>query len=365
MKRILFLQSIAAATVLLAMGSCSDEYNDSKPTLETPAVLSIQNASSEAEVVALLEPKNRTIDLRVFANSISDQNVTVSFKVDRTLVDAYNTAHGTSYELCPAEAYEFSKNEVILPRYNEVSSTAQLTLLSEKMPVSVDEDGEPLVNQPQYLIPITIDEVKGDSRATIDQTGNTYYVIFSKKVLPSPRILDRTQWQLLYAPGFKNKYEPAKMFDGNKSTFGYCNSEEDFNSDGTPARPPYYFVIDLGKLVMVQGLQITNRTENNADVGTVPRYGPAIGAISTALEITGNGMDNEAEWTHTEEWGTDAFTFSLIANPYLEVPQWARYIRLRVDASYQRYVNGATPNFKGWCIAELDVWGNLEQFDLE
>lgn len=364
MKRISIQRMLAATAVLLALAGCKDEYDNTKPSVKEPAVLAIQNASTQAEVVSLLEPKNRTIDLRVVANSISDENVTATFKVDRTLVDAYNKAHGTSYELCPAEAYDFSKKEVLLPRYNEVSSTAQVTLLSEKMPVAVDETGEPLQPQPQYLLPITIDEVKGDSRASVDEANNVYYILFSKRVLPSAQLLDRTDWKLLHTPSYKTNYGPEKVFDGNVSTFGFCNSDEDKNPDGSKALPPYYFVIDLGKPVMVRGLQLTARTETYQG-NLVPRYNVATGAIATAMEITGNGMENEADWTYNEEWGTDVTTNELVSNPYLETPQWARYIRFRIDVSYQRMTYGAKPTFKGWAIAELNVWGNLEKFELD
>lgn len=362
MKQIAFLRPLAATALLLALAGCKDD--DNKPVLKDPAVLSIQNASDQAEAIALLEPKNRTIDIRAVANSISGEYLTVSFKVDPSLVDVYNKAHGTSYELCPAEAYEFPNKEVMLPRYNEVSSTAQVTLLSEKMPVAVDASGEPLQPQPQYLLPITFDEVKGDPKATFSETNNVYYVLFSKRVLPSPEILDRTDWKLISAPGYKSGYGPEKMFDGVASSFGYCNSDEDKNADGSKAMPPYYFVIDLGKPVMVRGLQLTARTESYLG-NTVPRYNIATGAIATALEITGDGMQNEADWTYAEEWGTDDLTCELISSPLLEQPQWARYIRFRVNTCYQRLANGAAPTFKGWCIAELNVWGNTEKFDLD
>ena len=76
MKRISIQRMLAATAVLLALAGCKDEYDNTKPSVKEPAVLAIQNASNEAEVVSLLEPKNRTIDLRAVANSISDENVT-------------------------------------------------------------------------------------------------------------------------------------------------------------------------------------------------------------------------------------------------------------------------------------------------
>ena len=158
MKRYASIRLVAAAALLIASGGCKDDNPGTG--LNGPAVLAIQNAGAEPLQISLLEPKTQTIDIRAVARSVSAENLTVTFKVDRTLVDAYNKAHDTSYELVPAEAYEFSKKEVILPRYNEVSSTAQVTLNSEKMP-----DGE------QYLLPITIEQIKGDDAAQTSDEG--------------------------------------------------------------------------------------------------------------------------------------------------------------------------------------------------
>ena len=177
MKRYASIRLVAAAALLIASGGCKDDNPGTG--LNGPAVLAIQNAGAEPLQISLLEPKTQTIDIRAVARSVSAENLTVTFKVDRTLVDAYNKAHDTSYELVPAEAYEFSKKEVILPRYNEVSSTAQVTLNSEKMP-----DGE------QYLLPITIEQIKGDDAAQTSDEGNVYYILFNKRVLPPAQLLE-------------------------------------------------------------------------------------------------------------------------------------------------------------------------------
>ena len=118
MKRYASIRLVAAAALLIASGGCKDDNPGTG--LNGPAVLAIQNAGAEPLQISLLEPKTQTIDIRAVARSVSAENLTVTFKVDRTLVDAYNKAHDTSYELVPDEAYEFSKKEVILPRYKDV-----------------------------------------------------------------------------------------------------------------------------------------------------------------------------------------------------------------------------------------------------
>ena len=124
MKRYANIRLLAAVALLIAAAGCKD---DEGPTLGQPALLSIQDATADAEVITVESPKKQTLDIRVEAEQISGNYITVVFKTDPELVETYNAAHGTSYKLCPSEAYEFSTTEVMLPRYNTLSSTMKGT----------------------------------------------------------------------------------------------------------------------------------------------------------------------------------------------------------------------------------------------
>ena len=242
MKRYANIRLLAAVALLVATAGCKD---DEGPALKQPALLSIQDAAADAEVITVESPKKQTLNIRVEAEQISGNYITVVFKTDPELVETYNAAHGTSYKLCPSEAYAFSTTEVMLPRYNTLSSTMKVELFSERMP-----DEEP------YLLPIAIDSIKGDPRATVSPTGGVRYILFNKFVKPGPPapvLLDRSGWKMLAAPKAKPNYEVEKMFDEDINTFGYCNADEE------KADPPYDFVIDLGKEVTVRGLQFNQR----------------------------------------------------------------------------------------------------------
>ena len=295
MKRYANIRLLAAVALLVATAGCKD---DEGPALKQPALLSIQDAAADAEVITVESPKKQTLNIRVEAEQISGNYITVVFKTDPELVETYNAAHGTSYKLCPSEAYAFSTTEVMLPRYNTVSSTMKVELFSERMP-----DEEP------YLLPIAIDSIKGDPRATVSPTGNVRYILFNKFVKPGPPapvLLERSGWKVLAAPKAKPNYEVEKMFDEDINTFGYCNADEE------KADPPYDFVIDLGK---------TYR-----DYRTDP---------DSSLDPMG-----------------------VVISPMLDDYQHARYVRLRIHASYTNKTYN--PTFRGWCIAELNVWGNNE-----
>ena len=359
MKRYASIRLVAAAALLIASGGCKDDNPGTG--LNGPAVLAIQNAGAEPLQISLLEPKTQTIDIRAVARSVSAENLTVTFKVDRTLVDAYNKAHDTSYELVPAEAYEFSKKEVILPRYNEVSSTAQVTLNSEKMP-----DGE------QYLLPITIEQIKGDDAAQTSDEGNVYYILFNKRVLPPAQLLDREGWKVVhctseYTPGEGNpKTGWAKdVLDGNPASYWTYNFKA---SVGPVVYVPLYFVFDMGKEVTVRGVRITARTK----AGGVLNNPPGDITIETAKTITGDGMENDADWTYSERFtGTKPdegiMSHSLHNSVYLGEIQRARYIRFTLHMSWNSgsSVKPTPMTYKGGTFAEFEVWGNLEELDLD
>ena len=359
MKRYASIRLVAAAALLIASGGCKDDNPGTG--LNGPAVLAIQNAGAEPLQISLLEPKTQTIDIRAVARSVSAENLTVTFKVDRTLVDAYNKAHDTSYELVPAEAYEFSKKEVILPRYNEVSSTAQVTLNSEKMP-----DGE------QYLLPITIEQIKGDDAAQTSDEGNVYYILFNKRVLPPAQLLDREGWKVVhctseYTPGEGNpKTGWAKdVLDGNPASYWTYNFKA---SVGPVVYVPLYFVFDMGKEVTVRGVRITARTK----AGGVLNNPPGDITIETAKTITGDGMENDADWTYSERFtGTKPdegiMSLSLHNSVYLGEIQRARYIRFTLHMSWNSgsSVKPTPMTYKGGTFAEFEVWGNLEELDLD
>lgn len=263
------MRLLAAVALLLATAGCKDDENPA--ALGEPALLSIQNAAADAEVITVESPKKQTLSIRAEAEQISGSYITVVFKTDPELVETYNAAHGTSYKLCPSEAYAFSTTEVMLPRYNTVSSTMKVELFSERMP------------------------------------------------------------------------------------------------DEEQANPPYDFVIDLGKKVTVRGFQFNQRYMTTGKPEAGARYGIAHLEVWTAKEITGDGLGaaNDANWTYTQtyrDYRTDPDSpldpMGVVISPMLDDYQHARYVRLRIHASYTNKTYN--PTFRGWCIAELNVWGNNE-----
>ena len=174
-------------------------------------------------------------------------------------------------------------------------------------------------------------------------------------------LLDRNNWKLLASPKAKPGYEVDKMFDEDINSFGYCNADEE------QANPPYDFVLDLGREVTVRGLQFSQRYMTTGKPEAGARYGIAHLEVWTAKTISGDGLgaENDQNWTYRQEYRdyrTDPETpldpLAVVIDPMLENYQHARYIRFRIHISYTNKTYN--PTFRGWCIAELNVWGNNE-----
>lgn len=131
---------------------------------------------------------------------------------------------------------------------------------------------------------------------------------------------------------------------------------------------PLYFVFDMGKEVTVRGVRITARTK----AGGVLNNPPGDITIETAKTITGDGMENDADWTYSERSPgrsrprESCPTRSITRSIWDEI-QRARYIRFTLHMSWNSgsSVKPTPMTYKGGTFAEFEVWGNLEELDLD
>lgn len=170
-----------------------------------------------------------------------------------------------------------------------------------------------------------------------------------------------------YTPGEGNpKTGWAKdVLDGNPASYWTYNFK---TSVGPVVYVPLYFVFDMGKEVTVRGVRITARTK----AGGVLNNPPGDITIETAKTITGDGMENDADWTYSERFtGTKPdegiMSHSLHNSVYLGEIQRARYIRFTLHMSWNSgsSVKPTPMTYKGGTFAEFEVWGNLEELDLD
>lgn len=176
------------------------------------------------------------------------KDIALKFKVNPDVIDSFNTANGTSYELLPSSGYTLSATEATIPKGK--LNTAPLY-------ISVKTKGAGAINALQnYILPISIES------STINVNENlrtTFYVVKSQPDLEDYTDYDRALWSVA---GFSsqeangegaNNGRAIHSIDGDKTTFWHSQWQ-----GGSPG-PPHHIIYDMGEEKEVHGLSFLSR----------------------------------------------------------------------------------------------------------
>ena len=166
MKRI-FAKLLLLLMVFSAV-SCENvpDYSDMKGELGLKS-----DSTPESGVYEITKGQQKTVNIKVVAESTCGSTLNIVVGVDAQLVDAYNEENGTEYELLPADAYSFADADVMLPKFNAESSLCQLNLIARGC-----------VENQTYILPVVISDVTGSDNYEILADKNVIYILF--KMLP-------------------------------------------------------------------------------------------------------------------------------------------------------------------------------------
>ena len=168
MKRIVsYLLLLSLATAFTA---CREKE---QPVVSQMKGVFYAGASGIDEIIEITPGKSKTVDLQAYAESVSDLVLNLTLKVDPEGAAAYNSAHGTNYEMCPGSAYEFTTNKVLMPRYGAASTSAKLKISTSGMEEDV-----------VYVVPVTIDEVIGTDNW--ERSSSPYAYVLVKRAYVAP-----------------------------------------------------------------------------------------------------------------------------------------------------------------------------------
>ena len=163
MKKIFYL----ILTLPILAVSCDKEK---EPAAGTMKGVFYADIPGEKDPFELAPDASKTFSLRACAqgSNVSDAVMNFTFKADPDLVEKFNTAKGTNYQMCPGSAYEFVTNKVMLPRYGKSSTTAKVKVTASGLEDGVD-----------YILPVAIDKATGSDNWEVADTLAAY-VLFRK-----------------------------------------------------------------------------------------------------------------------------------------------------------------------------------------
>ena len=231
MKRItsyLLLLSFA-----LAFTACR-EKEPQPPVSQMKGVFYAGTTEAE-EIIEIVPGKSKTVDVQAHADPVSDLVLNLTMKVDPDGAAAYNSAHGTNYEMCPGSAYEFTTNKVLMPRYGKTSTSAKLKITTSGMEEDVI-----------YVVPVNIDEVIGTENWERSSSPYAYVLVKRAYVAPDAGSGTKNDPYNLYTAADLLKM-PELLVPGTKV---YFRMKADIDMDGIDWVPlnfasPYENCIDF------------------------------------------------------------------------------------------------------------------------
>ena len=170
-----YISHILMLALILPVFSCT-EKEEAAPVAKMKGVYHA-GIDKPGEVVEIFPGKSKLIDVRAYTDAenpqVSDIVLTMTLTANPDAVASYNAAHGTAYEMCPGSAYEFTKNQVMMPRYGQASTSGQVKVSTSGM-----EDGV------TYILPLTIGEVTETDNWALSDTPEAFLLLKMEYVAP-------------------------------------------------------------------------------------------------------------------------------------------------------------------------------------
>jgi hypothetical protein len=257
----------------------------------------------------------------------ASRDITVTFKSDASLVDAFNQSVGTDYLAMPEGSFSFESTTTI--NKGEVATPALKLIIDGK---------DKMVPFKAYLLPITIEQVDGAELSSVQQT--TYFVLTGTSSLDDLQPFDRSQWTIAgFSSEEANGEGPGNghaihAIDNDGGTFWHTQWQ-----GGEPA-PPHFITIDMNESKLVHGILIDPRDHWQGQPAEIK-----IEISEDNSTWQNGGVIPESDLMNTQYGSTD----DLQHQPYkrfLPFMRTGRYIRITVLKTMPDWndINATRPN---------------------
>lgn len=160
--------------------------------------------------------EQRTLGFPVVSSRELAADAEITFKVDESLVESYNTANNSEYKVLPASCYSI-KNLVVRMKQGEFTSQDSVKIEIAK-PEEVDLEEV-------YLLPLTISNLTTDDKgAQVSANLNTIYLkidkeykIYDESPISDDRLISKTGWTIFSNNG-TSEGNMQNLIDGDVAT---------------------------------------------------------------------------------------------------------------------------------------------------
>lgn len=312
MKKIRTLFYIVAGVLsVLSTTSCNDDESYDFPGDSMSRVYIKPYTGNDFLIVHTPVMSISSLDLKipVYVTRGHSENIKATLVVDNSLIDAYNTANGTSYEALPEQALLVENPTVTIPA-GSYSSADSLHLSINEEVVSQ------LRSETGYIIPVKLVSAEGGNAAISTNMVSSYVVAgvevktgmvneeASDEDTQGTLVSERSGWTAYIeeADGVTVNGEVASLFDGNSSSEWSASSSQ-----------PFHVVFDMQETQNVTAVTAWYSYYGWYDYCSFPK--------GTRMEYSQNGTD----W---QELGTLPYIYGKNVVLYAPVPM--RYIRAEI-----------------------------------
>ncbi|GAA4785693.1 DUF1735 domain-containing protein [Olivibacter ginsenosidimutans] len=176
----------------------------------------------------------------------------IQFSVDAAVIDSFNNANETNYELLPKESYTLSSTETMIKKG---------TLGTEPQKVSFITKGEHAMEVlKNYILPISLSSPDLKINPALK---TTFFLIRVEPNLDDYTAYDKSNWKVI---DFSSEEANGEGPDNGKALFAIDGNPESFwhsQWQGASPGPPHYLVIDMGEEKELHGIITKARLGDN------------------------------------------------------------------------------------------------------
>lgn len=316
LKNIIILSGMALLSVM-SMTSCGDdEKYDVDGYSYTRAYFAnargVTNGTVVNTPVGIITSLKANIIVKATAAATGDTHVTLN--VDKSLVDKYNEANGTSYLPIPDGAITLSSNSATIKKGALQSTDTIRATINEQMATNLNDPNG-------YLAPVVITNADNGMRPSSDAAVTYIHLTYAESCINDDATeLVGTQMNLSQAA---NEWKLVSSDNFDESTFSNLFASDSWSRyfGLKEKKDKASCVIDLGKTYNVSGFTISSYVMKNAYV-----------EISTDQQKwTGLGSTSDHKSVDITE-GWDSTPWYVL---YAGIP--ARYVRITLDVDTDSY----------------------------
>lgn len=244
-----------SSMIVLSLLSCSDKV-DLPPQAEEDYIQLYMPQAVDGPILKNLvvsdEPQKAIYGAYYGGIDYPSSDLRIQFSVDTSLIDSFNIANETNYELLPKESFTLSSTETIIKKGALATAQQQVSFLTKgEHAMAILKD---------YILPLSL---SSPDLKVNPMLKTTFFLIRVEPNLADYVAYDKSIWKVI---DFSSEEANGEGPNNGKAIFTIDGNPESFwhsQWQGASPGPPHYLVIDMGEKKELHGIITKARLGDN------------------------------------------------------------------------------------------------------